>query len=131
MEGVEDALKKLLEKGLKEGSGTEAFNTMGYRVSFTQSLVGSMIERGGIGFTDWLFKNEGEVGLMQILLPKGLADGLKRMADSHRERCEDCENLEDCKKAGIYDDPVRTILTEILKIGFAELGVHIAMDKRQ
>lgn len=131
MEGIEDVLKELLEKRLKDGSESETFNDMGYRVSFTKSLVKSMIEGGGISFPEWLFKNEGEVSVVQLLLPKGMADGLKGMADSHRDKCEDCEALEDCKKAGIHDDPVRTILTEILKIGFAELGTHIATDKQQ
>ena len=121
---IEDILEEL-EKGLKDEGESKAFNVMGYRVSFTKSLVKSMVEGGGISFSRWLFKNEGEVSLVQLLLPKGMAEGLKGMADSHRDKCEDCEALEECKEAGIYEDPVRTVLTEILKIGFAELSAHL------
>ena len=124
MEGIEEMLKALMRERLNGEEG-EAFDTMSYRVSFTKSLAKSMIEGGGISFSHWLFKNEGEVSLVQLLLPKGMAEGLKGMANSHRDRCEDCEALEECKEAGIYDDPVRTVLTEILKIGFAEFSAHL------
>jgi len=130
MEGIEEMLKALVKERLNGEEG-EAFSSMRYRTSFTKNLVKSMIRGGGIGFPQWLFKNEGEVSVVQLLLPKGLADGLKAMANSHQDKCDDCEALEDCKEAGIYDDPVRTVLTEILKIGFAELGARILTDKRK
>lgn len=121
---MEDFLKALMKEGLGEEATEEIFEDMKARTRFAYDVVRAFTD-GGVRFSEWLYENKGEIGVVQLLLPKGMADGLREIGESHKERCEGCSRIEGCKRAGIYDDPIRAAMTEIFKLGFSELAEQV------
>lgn len=126
---MEDFLKSLMKERLGLGGDEDVFKDMKARTNFAYEIVEAFVKRGRLHFPDWLYKNEGEVAVVQLLLPEGMAEALKSLGDKHKEHCESCSKLEECKSAGIYDDPVRVTMTEIFKVGFSTIAEHALKDR--
>lgn len=80
---------------------------------------------GNLNLTDWvkwMYKDEGEVVVTQLSLPKGLVNQLEKMGETERELCDACPNREICERVGIRDNQVRAVLTEVLRLGISSLG---------
>ena len=110
----------------RAGEGTS--DLLRARVKFMDSLIEATIaKREGGQFPEWLYSNEGEVSVVQLILPKELVDVLEEVeryskSKEHWEQCKSCPTLEECKQSGLYDNPVRVVLTEIFKLGFSEVA---------